>query len=70
MTLNAKMTMPDSQRYPWNHYQIINEKDIVVFLIWKVIISVSFSITSYKQEVRKETANENKHLKTKKNIDI
>ena len=65
------MAMPDLQLYPWNIYQIINEKDIVVFLIWKVIISVSFSITSYKQEVRKETANENKHLKTKtKNIDI
>ena len=55
------MAMPDSQRYPWNIY----EEDIVVFLIWKVIISVSFSITSYKQEVRKETANENKHLKKK-----
>ena len=57
--LNAKMAMPDLQLYPWNIYQIINEEDIVVFLIWKVIISVSFSITSYKQEVRNTLSQRN-----------
>ena len=32
MTLRAKMTMPDSQLYPWSLYMTHNVEDIIVFL--------------------------------------
>ena len=42
--LTAKVAMPDSQRYPWNLYQIHNVKDIVVFLGLKMLTSDNFKI--------------------------
>ena len=36
---HSKMTMPDSQRYPWNLYLIDNVEDIVVFLDLKCFVS-------------------------------
>ena len=49
------MTMSDLQRYPGN--LVKNVEDIVVFLIQKVFMSVSFYIASLKQEMRRETPN-------------
>ena len=45
------MTMPDVQRY---YKSDKNVEETVVFLTRKVIISVSFSIASYKRGMRKQ----------------
>ena len=61
------MEMPDLQRYPWNLTLIKNVEDTIVFLTWKVFISVSFSSAFCKQEMRnhlrRETTNENEKNK-------
>ena len=51
VTLNAKMTMSDLQRFPGNLFLIKNVEETVVFLTRNVFISVSFSFSfaSYKQ---------------------
>ena len=49
----AKMPMPDLQQHPKIRNLIKNVEDTVVFLTREVYISVSFSIASYKQEMRK-----------------
>jgi len=41
VTLDAKMAMPDSQRYLWNLYLINNVEDIVVFLGGSLGISLT-----------------------------
>ena len=47
------MVRPDLQRTPCNFNLIKNGKATTVVLARNVFISVSFSIASYKQEVRK-----------------
>ena len=54
------MAMPDSQRYSLNLNLTEDVEDNVVFLIQKVFISASFSIASYKQEMRKSLSQRNK----------
>ena len=48
----------------WTRYLWKNVEDIVIFLTWKVFISMHSSIASYIQcasHFRRETANKNKH---------
>ena len=47
------------QRYPWNINLIKNVEDTVVFLTKKVLLCVSFSISSYKQEMCKSFSQRN-----------
>ena len=56
-SMRAKMTLPNLQLYPWNPIQIKNVEDIVVSL------TLIFSIAFLKQEMRGDTANENKQFK-------
>ena len=59
------MEMPDLQRYNLNLNLIKNVEDTVVFMSLKV----SFSIVSYKQEMRmRESANENKQFTETKTL--
>ena len=64
MAQNAKMVMPDLQRYIYNRNQI--KKDNVIFLTQKVFTFVTFSIDFYIQEMRKSlsqrTANKKKQF--------
>ena len=53
------MAMRDLQRYPWNFILIKNVEDIVVFQTQEVFISLSFSITSYKQDMRESLMQRN-----------
>ena len=48
---NAKMVIPDLQRYIYNLNQI--KKDNAIFLTQKVFTFVTFSIDFYIQEMRK-----------------
>ena len=45
--------------YPRNLNPIKNMEDTVVFLAGKMFISLNFSTVSYKQEMRRETTNDN-----------
>ena len=64
MAQNAKMVMPDLQRYIYNRNQIKKDNDI--FLTQKVFTFVTFSIDFYIQEMRKSlsqrTANKKKQF--------
>ena len=50
MTLHAKMTMPNFYRNCWNLNLIKNVEETVVFLTWKVFISLRFSIASFNKK--------------------
>jgi len=49
MAIHAKVSMPDSQQYPWNLNLIKNVEDIAVFLTRKMLNFDHFSIASDKQ---------------------
>ena len=70
MTFYSKLTMPDSQRYPWNLNLIKNVEDTVFFRTQKVFIFVSFFIASFKKKCaryfRRKTSKENKQFKETK----
>ena len=74
MTVQAKMALPDLQRYPWKLKMIKNMEVTVGFLIWKLFISKSFSVAFYKQGMRKFLLQRNRKWKKnnlrKHNIDI
>ena len=57
------MTMPDFQWYPWNLNLIKNLEDNIVFFTQKVFNSENFSISSYKQEMRKSVLQRNRKTK-------
>ena len=44
MTFHAKMTMPDSQRYPWNLYLINSVEEFVVFSICFPAVEMRLSL--------------------------
>ena len=63
VTLYAKMTMPDSQRYPWNLYLNKTVDYTVVFLTRTLFIFDHFSIASYKELMRKSFSHRNRKWK-------